>query len=148
MVTIGFRLITLLVLLACAGCGRTTNSENLRAHELRGVVDKTLPAESQQRQKVLALLFEQLQEGIADARVLGMFCPSVIFDEPIKNFYDGHRRLARWCFNGAPDGDRVPVILYFDDQQIGTPIVRASEDEEERTYIVTGTTAPYQISRL
>lgn len=103
---------------------------------LTGQVDSSLSAELQQRQKAMRRFLVAMQEGAGDAGQLQLIAPGIDFQLPFDKFLGDSKRLAKWEFDGAPDGTQVAVKLYFDDQT-GGPIQPDKLKQERRVYTVT-----------
>ena len=116
------------------------------AATLQGRVDTTLPAELQAKQQAVRRLLNGLQEGVGDAAGLAIYAPGIVYREKFEDFFNGAGQLARWEFSGRPQGNEVPVVLYFDDQNSGL-VNPENVRREERVYLVSGSGQQYTISR-
>lgn len=139
-------LILTIPLLFAAGCGKSGPVEVFDVRKLQGKVDASLPLEAQAKQEALRRLLNGLQEGIGEKAALDIFVPGVDYQERFEDFYDGAKRLVRWEFNGPPNRDEVPVVLFFDDLESG-PLDPTKERRTERVYVVEGTGPRFTISR-
>ena len=131
---------------ALTGCGGATSDQVFDARRLQGTVDTALPPETQAKQEALRRLLNGLQDGIGEKGALNLFVPGVDYLENFDAFYDGHKRLVRWEFNGQPTRDDIPVLLCFDDVESG-PIDPAKEKRVERVYVVSRSGQRYAIAR-
>jgi hypothetical protein len=118
-----------------AGCGGGAAGEVYRPETFQGQVDTSLPQDLQAKQEALRRLLNGLQEGFGEAAALRIFLPDVDFRESFEQFFAGQKRLVRWDFHGVPQGNDVPVVLYFDDKDAG-PASQETERREERVYSV------------
>jgi hypothetical protein len=126
-----------------SGCGG--NSDFIATPEsLVGKVDTTLPVEAQKKQQAVLRFLAAMQEGVGDAEQLQLVAPGIRFKE-FGSFLEGTGRLARWEFEGAPNGNNVGVKLYFDSQASG-PIDPSRLQLKQRTYVVSGSGNSIQIS--
>lgn len=142
---------TLVILMCFAalpfiGCGGSNKNEVFDVRTLQGKVDAGLPAEAQAKQDALRRLLNGLQEGIGEKSALEIFVPGIDYHENFERFFDGHKRLTRWEFNGPPVRDEVPVVLHFDDLDNG-PINPTGEIRVERVYLVSRSGTRFSISR-
>ncbi len=138
-----FALFWVLLLAAMAGCGEPTVAPEDVYHpeRLQGTVDKSLPAELQAKQEILA---EALSVGLEgnDIEDVSEYVSGVDFEEPTAAFLDGAIGLSRWEFGGKPDGNDVPVVLFLDEDGPD------KEDRRvERVYTVTGSSQRATIRR-
>ena len=136
----------LLMLAAAADCGRGEAGQVQEPQHVQGRVDTTLPAELQAKQRAVRRLLNGLQEGVGDAAGLAIYSPGIVYREKFEDFFNGAGQLARWEFNGRPQGNEVPVVLYFDDQNSGL-VNPENVRREERVYLVSGSGQQYTISR-
>jgi hypothetical protein len=136
----------LVVLPLAIGCGGGASGEVYHPEAFQGKVDTSLPSELQVRQEVLRRLLHGLQEGIGEVAALRIFVPGVDYRESFEQFYEGQKRLIRWDFNGRPNGNDVPVVLYFDNKESG-PVSPETERRVERVYQVSGYGQRFAISR-
>lgn len=134
----------LLIPVVVNGCSRS--ADFVAAPEnLAGQVDKSLPIEAQRKQQAVARFLAAMQEGVGDAEQLQLVAPGIRYKESFGSFLEGAGRLARWEFEGAPDGNKVNVKLYFDDQASG-PIDPKKLQLKQRTYVVSGSGNSIQIA--
>lgn len=128
-----------LALVAAAGCGGSSARQEFSFDPatFQGVVDSNLPQPQQHKQYTIQRLLNGMREGIGEIAALRLFVPGVDFREPFDAFYEGHKRLVRWEFAGPPSGNEVPVVLYFDEKELG--VIDPDElTRVERVYVVTG----------
>jgi hypothetical protein len=137
MKTFALLLIGFALPLIAAGCGSSTASEPYNVASYQGTIDTSLPRALQDKQFTVFRLLNGMREGIGEIAALRLFVPGVDFREPFDAFYEGHKRLVRWEFNGPPSGNDVPVVLYFDEQELGA-IDPDKLTRVERVYTVTG----------
>ncbi len=135
--------------LACVfttpGCQR--GEAHFEPRELEGTVDTSLPKPLQAKQEVLARWLRGMQQGIGEIAGLRLMVPGVDMKESFDQFYNQHKRLVRWEFNGKPVGVEVPVILYFDDVESGVYDERTLH-REERVYAANNTGNRWTIARV
>jgi len=135
-------LAAILALPLFGGCGEPVipPEESFDLTEIQGTVDTSLPPELQEKQQAIRDVFESLTRGI-DVDTLPEYHPGLTFTETVDEFYAGGAvDLDHWKFDGAPTGNEVPVVMYFD--------VEAEElKEEHRVYTVTGSPGNRTISR-
>ena len=136
-----------LVIMLAVGCSPSAGESQPRGApaEFQGKVDSTLPKDLQAKQKVVSDLLANLQDGYPIYKI-SKAVRGLQFDETEETFYEGARKLVRWGFNGAPQGDEVPVVLVF------ATIDAARESDQaqkkvERTYVVRGSSGQFTISR-
>ena len=134
---------TMVVLGVVTGCGGSSDFV-ATPESLVGKVDSTLPAEAQKKQQAVLRFLAAMQEGVGDAEQLQLVAPGIRFKE-FGSFLEGAGRLARWEFEGAPNGNNVSVKLYFDSQASG-PIDPSRLQLKQRTYVVSGSGNSIQIS--
>ena len=131
---------------ASGGCGRTEEAKAYDPGDYQGRVDTSLPRPLQDKQAALARFLNGMREGVGDEGTLRLVVPGVTFREPFDKFYGGSKRLARWEFGAKPNGNEVPVVLFFDDVENG-PIDPTVLKREERVYVVTGGGTSVSIQR-
>ena len=136
-----------LLLLAVAGCTSSVGQkEPTRAPEARqGKVDKSLPKDAQARQKAVADVLTYLQEENPIYKIPNSL-RGIEFAETEEQFFAGAPKLARWNFQGSPQGEEVPVVLQF----ATVNAARESDQAEktvERTYVVKGLPGHFAITR-
>ncbi|MHC5537587.1 hypothetical protein ACYOEI_05075 [Singulisphaera rosea] len=105
-------------------------------------VDRSLPAEAQQRQGIIRGALMSLQEGYPIERLKG-FLPRVKFVESGSRFLDGAKYFESWRFNGRPSGDEVPVSLFFTFEDPAN----AGPKRVDRVYLVKGTSGRFTVTR-
>ncbi len=113
--------------------------------DLEGKVDTTLPKPLQAKQEVVARWLRGMQQGIGELAGLRLLVPGVDMKESFDEFYNQHKRLCVGN-SGKPQGNDVPVVLYFDEVESGvfdeSKLVR-----EERTYSANGSGNRWTIAR-
>jgi hypothetical protein len=107
----------------------------------QGVIDTTLPAAQREKQAVLKGVLDDLEQGTPYSK-LKELKPSVRLTESAQGFYRDVIGLERWEFNGKPQGDEVPVVLYMSEDKPGNPVKRV-----DRVYRVEGSGGQFVISR-
>jgi len=105
-------------------------------------IDTSLPPETQRKQQIIHDLLVNLQEGFPAGQIAAVV-PGVKFEESQSDFLEGNPYLSKWRFNGKPNGNEIPVTLYFVSPESGDPEVRKSE----RTYLVTGKEGRFRVTR-
>jgi hypothetical protein len=132
----------ILLLATAAGCGRPACSPQDAHAPVLGEVDAYLPPDVQTKQMVLKSFFDGLCKGISLDRLCRQD-PNLRFDESLEEFLEpGAIGLGGWQFLGKPDGDDVPVVLYFNLDGTGRNQLKV-----ERVYTVTDTGGRLTISR-
>lgn len=137
------------LLLAVVGAlvtGCSTQPAFVAAPEsLIGVVDDALPADKKAKQQVVIRFLRAIQEGVGDAEQLQLVAPGIRYSGSFTGILQGHARIARWEFDGAPDGNRVAVKLYFDDLQ-GGPIDPAKLQEARAAFVLSKAGNAWQVA--
>ncbi|MBI1901675.1 MAG: hypothetical protein HYS13_11275 [Planctomycetia bacterium] len=105
--------------------------------KVQGQVDKTLPADDQERQAALKSVLDQLQEG---NDFESLFLPGVTYEESESSFLEGAIGVASWSFDGRPSGIDVPVVLQM-------TMDSGELKERKRVYRVAGSSGGYTVSR-
>lgn len=131
------------VLLACVFLSACTAEPPPppKPQELRGEVDKTLPPAQQEKQRILKRILDELQSR-THYTAIQQYHADVQVTESLESYMEGTLGLARWNFNGKPDKDDVPVVLFMMEDLPNDP-----ERRVERVYTVTGSPGKYTISR-
>jgi hypothetical protein len=123
-------------------CGCSAEAPPRRKlEELRGDVDTTLPPAQQEKQKVIKRIFDELQSR-THYTALKQYHADVRMIEPLESYMEGTLGMSRWNFNGKPEKDDVPVVLFMLEDKPDNP-----ERRVERVYTVTGSPGNYTISR-
>ena len=132
-----------LLAVACLGRGETTVApeDSYDPVQAAGTVDESLPRGLGAKQEMLSSVLVLLQQGI-EVDALADYEPGARFAESPEEFLEGALNLARWNFNGRPEGSDVPVVLFLtEDADTG------KERRVERVYSVTGSATQFTISR-
>jgi hypothetical protein len=108
----------LVLLLAAAtlgvpGCAEKENPPKKDYVPICGAVDTSLPPDVQVRQQVLKSMLDALTMGMTLDQLFDQN-PTLRFDQSPAEFYErGAVGLAGWQFDGKPEGNDVPVVLYL-----------------------------------
>jgi len=139
----GAFLLAVAVLAALAGCGETVipPEDAFDPEQVAGTVDESLPPKLRAKQEALSRFLTEIQ-AFEPIDFFGPDHAEIYFRESHENFYDGTLTLARWRFDGPPEGDDVPVVLTFDMDQSGT-----NRQEVQRVYRVTRSSGRFVIQR-
>ncbi|QGJ70134.1 Hypothetical protein PBC10988_18280 [Planctomycetales bacterium 10988] len=142
-------MVCVLSLLTLSGCGpEEYQGEPYNPEDYSDQIDRTQPAASQLKQSAVKVALDDIFQGTS-MEYIEQYHPSVKFEENASSFYGQHLEMARWKFNGPPQGSDVPVTIFWKVQlppgaepQAGQP----TEIPEDRTYHVSGS-GPYKIER-
>jgi hypothetical protein len=124
MKTTMFRVIATLTLVLplsmIAGCGGGAAEQVGDGQGLNNQVDKSLPQEQQAKQAAVRRLLDALVEGVGDQSGLAIYAPGIDLRASCEDIRKGTAgQLIGWEFKGQPIGNRVPVVLYYAEQQFG-----------------------------
>jgi hypothetical protein len=132
----------ILLLAAGAGCGKREIPPQGAYPRALGTVDTSLSPDLQAKQQVVKTLFDALSVGMR-LEELPDQNPNLRFDESPEEFLErGAVGLAGWQFDGQPQGDDVPVVLYLNLDGTGR-----NQLQVRRVYTVTGSPDRFRISR-
>jgi hypothetical protein len=132
----------LLLLAAAAGCGKRETPAQATYSRALGTVDTNLTPDLQAKQQALKTLLDALAVG-SQLDKLTKQNPNLHFDESPGDFFErGAVGLAGWHFDGRPQGDDLPVVLYLSLDGTGRNQLKV-----HRVYTVTGSPDRVTISR-
>jgi len=126
------------------GCSKSETSVSVPndPRELRGFADQGLPPAQAARQQALGNVLEDVRNG-CKLEEIKKRVSSIDFQETSETFLENGDKLAKWKFDGPPNGDAVSVVLF---------ISSGSRDQESpkeihRTYRVTQRRGRFTITR-
>jgi len=132
----------ILLLAAAAGCGKREMPPQRAYPRALGTVDTSLSPDLQAKQQVVKSLFDALSVGMRLEELTDQN-PNLRFDESPGDFFErGAVGLAGWQFDGKPQGDDVPVVLYLSLDGTGR-----NQLQVHRVYTVAGSPDRFTISR-
>jgi hypothetical protein len=132
----------ILLLAAGAGCGKREIPPQGADPRALGTVDTSLSPDLQAKQQVVKTLFDALSVGMR-LEELSDQNPNLRFDESPAEFLErGAVGLVGWQFDGQPQGDDVPVVLYLNLDGTGR-----NQLQVRRVYTVSGSPDRFTISR-
>ena len=132
----------ILLLAAGAGCGKREIPPQGAYPRALGTVDTSLSPDLQAKQQVVKTLFDAISVGMRLDQLPDQNA-SLRFDESPEEFLErGAVGLAGWQFDGKPQGDDVPVVLYLSLDGTGR-----NQLQVHRVYTVAGSPDRFTISR-
>jgi hypothetical protein len=122
MKTTMFRVLAVLALILplamVAGCGVGAAEQIGDTQGLNNRVDSSLPKAQQAKQTAVQRLLNAVVDGVGDESGLAIYAPGIDLRAQCEDIRKGPKgQLIGWEFKGQPTGNRVPVVLYFAEQQ-------------------------------
>ena len=128
-----------------AACG-SQKTDVKDGNQLKGTIATNLTNEEKVLESVMGRLLRAFQGGVRDADDLAFTAWDIELNGGVPGFYEGHKRLYRWDFVGAPKGNAIAVSLVFDEQESGS-LDKKTQKTEERVYAVQRSGTGFSVKR-